>query len=243
MSMYACMSVSAGSGTPAESVGGHSCAHPVSPPPQLPAPCTHGLWGRRGGHPSSLRCWTGWSCRSRSWRGCWRGSPPRSVPGAPTPWCWATTCPSRAAGTPRLLRGLATARGAPRSAGTAERSGGWAAAPGPCVPPMIPPHAVPRCGRVPPYHVLHGAQVLGAVAVAVVVGEVGCRVAVLVADAEVGTIHHQDLAALGRGRGSVAGLMPCCPPPPTSTPGQQHQPPARRSQRHRAVACRPSRPP
>lgn len=50
----------------------------------------------------------------------------------------------------------------------------------------------------PPYHVLHGAQVLGTVAVAIVVSEVSCCVAILVTDAEVGTVHHQDLAALGR---------------------------------------------
>lgn len=35
-------------------------------------------------------------------------------------------------------------------------------------------------------------------AVAIVLGEVGCCVAILVTDAEVGTVHHQDLAALGR---------------------------------------------
>lgn len=68
----------------------------------------------------------------------------------------------------------------------------------------------------PLYHVLHGAQVLGAVAVAVVVGEVGRRVAVLVTDAEVGAIHHQDLAALERkgARGRAGGWPPASTRPP-----------------------------
>lgn len=65
----------------------------------------------------------------------------------------------------------------------------------PCVLPVCSPRP---CPPAPPYHVLHGAQVLGAVAVAIVLGEVGRCVAILVTDAEVGTVHHQDLAALGR---------------------------------------------
>lgn len=108
---------------------GHPCAgqgvsrgRPQAPPPCTPQPHTHGWRGHPEGRPSSPRYWTGWSGRSRSWRGCWWGSPPRSAPGALTPSCWAMTCRSRAAGTPRLLRGLATARGAPRSAGTAALS-------------------------------------------------------------------------------------------------------------------------
>lgn len=177
---------------PLRRAGGQGGLDP-HPPPRAPWPRTHGRREPPGGRPSSPRCWTGWSGRSRSWRGCWQGSPPRSAPGAPTPWCWARTCPSRAVGIPHPPRGLVTARGAPRSAGTAEGSGqGWG---GPGDPGVLPtPSSL--------YHVLHGAQVLGAVAVAVVVSEVSCCVAILVTDAEVGTVHHQDLAALGRGGGA-----------------------------------------
>lgn len=46
------------------------------------------------------------------------------------------------------------------------------------------------------YQVLHGAQVAGAVAVAVVVREVGGRVPVAVADVQLRAVHNQDLAAL-----------------------------------------------
>lgn len=52
-------------------------------------------------------------------------------------------------------------------------------------------------GTVPwAYQVLHGAQVTGAVAVAVVVREVGSRVPVAVADVQLRAVHYQDLAAL-----------------------------------------------
>lgn len=118
---------------PLHRAGGQGGPAPC-PLPCAPLPRTHGRWGPPRGRPSSPRCWTGWSGRSRSWRGCWQGSPPRSVPGAPTRWCWVMTCLSQAAGTPRPPRGLATARGAPHSAGTAH---GQAA--GPCVLPMRSP--------------------------------------------------------------------------------------------------------
>lgn len=45
-------------------------------------------------------------------------------------------------------------------------------------------------------HVLHGAQVLGALAVAVVLCQVCPRETILVFDAQVHAVHHEDLTAL-----------------------------------------------
>lgn len=45
-------------------------------------------------------------------------------------------------------------------------------------------------------HVLHGAQVLGALAVAVILCQVRCRETILVFDAQVHAVHHEDLTTL-----------------------------------------------
>lgn len=47
------------------------------------------------------------------------------------------------------------------------------------------------------YHVLHSAQILGTLGVAVVLSQVCCCEAVLVLDAQVHPIDHKDLTALG----------------------------------------------
>lgn len=54
---------------------------------------------------------------------------------------------------------------------------------------MVKPHCVS-------YHVLHSAQILGTLGVAVVFSQVCCCEAILVPDAQVDTIDHKDLTAL-----------------------------------------------
>lgn len=57
----------------------------------------------------------------------------------------------------------------------------------------------PRGGswqRAGPHHVLDGTEVLGAVAMPVVISKVSGRVAILVTEPQVDTIHHEDLTAL-----------------------------------------------